>query len=122
MHILESNSTNIQVQSYVPGASFKIQGIDYSHSILLTPQTCTPWTADTIVTLSAAHIAEIIAYKPTLVLIGTGRLHHFLDPELLAPLMAHHIGFEVMSTAAACRTFTLIAGDNRPILAALCLS
>lgn len=122
MHIFESQSANIQIDSYTPGAFFKILGVEYPHSLLLTPQKATPWSLDSIGSLSETHIEALLIYKPTIVLIGTGFKQQFINPSLLAPLMKHRIGFEIMSTAAACRTFTILSNDDRNVLAALCLS
>ena len=37
------------------------------------------------------------------------------------PLMARRIGVETMDTAAACRTYNILAGEGRHVLAALIL-
>lgn len=122
MHIFESKSTNINLQSYAPNAFFKVQEAQYAHSIIVTPQTCNLWAVDSIEELTIDHIIALVALKPTIVLIGTGPHQQFIAPQILSPLMKAHIGFEVMSTPAACRTFTLLAMDDRDVLAALCLS
>ncbi|MHB9051095.1 MAG: MTH938/NDUFAF3 family protein, partial [Thiomonas delicata] len=43
-------------------------------------------------------------------------------PSLLQPLMAQGIGFEVMNTAAACRTYNILASEGRRVVAGLVVS
>ena len=40
-------------------------------------------------------------------------------PRLLAPLHAARIGVETMATPAACRTFNILSGEGRRVVAAL---
>ena len=56
-----------------------------------------------------------------MVLLGTGGRLRFPPSAVLAPLIAAQIGYEVMDTGAACRTFNLLAGEGRRVLAALLL-
>ena len=46
----------------------------------------------------------------------SGRTDFYL---LLGPLEQRGIGVEVMDTAAACRTYNLLKGDGRRVVAAL---
>jgi uncharacterized protein len=54
-------------------------------------------------------------------LLGTGHHQQFISPNLLVPLMNKGIGFESMSTAAACRTFNVLASEGRKVGALLLL-
>lgn len=56
-----------------------------------------------------------------IVLIGTGATQRFPHPSLLQPLMEARIGYEVMDLGAACRTYNVLAGEGRRVLAALLL-
>jgi len=40
-------------------------------------------------------------------------------PALLAPLLGRRVGVETMDTAAACRTYNILAGEGRRVVAAL---
>jgi uncharacterized protein len=53
------------------------------------------------------------------VLLGTGATFIFPEPALLAPLRKAGIGVEVMDTAAACRTYNILLGEERNVVAAL---
>ena len=54
-------------------------------------------------------------------LLGTGSRLHFPPAAVLMPLIAAQIGYEVMDTGAACRTFNVLAGEGRRVVAALLL-
>ena len=79
----------------------------------------TDWPAASIAELSADHMAAIVEMKPEIVLLGTGPAFAFPPPALLAPLYQAGIGVEVMDTPAACRTYNILQGEGRNVLAAL---
>ena len=60
----------------------------------------------------AAHGAEII-------IVGTGATQVFPSPDVLAPLVTHGVGFEIMDTRAACRTYNILMAEGRNVVAAL---
>ena len=69
--------------------------------------------------LSTATIERLCEQSPEIVIIGTGSRHVFPSPELLAPLARAGIGVEVMSTSAACRTYNILSGEGRKVVALL---
>ena len=79
----------------------------------------TDWPVTSIEGLSADHMAAIVELKPEIVLLGTGAALRFPSPALLAPLYKAGIGVEVMDTPAACRTYNILLGEGRNVLAAV---
>jgi uncharacterized protein len=79
----------------------------------------TDWPAASLESLSADHLAAIVELAPEIVLIGTGSTFRFPEPQLLAPLRSAGIGVEVMDTPAACRTYNILLGEGRNVVAAL---
>jgi uncharacterized protein len=69
--------------------------------------------------LAAAHAAPILALDPELVLLGTGTRQVFPAPLFGAEFLRAGIGFEVMDTGAACRTFNVLVGEQRRVVALL---
>jgi uncharacterized protein len=61
----------------------------------------------------------MVALKPELIIIGTGKRQRFPGPELLKTLIEAKIGFEVMDSQAACRTYNILVGEGRQVLLAL---
>jgi len=71
--------------------------------------------------LSAAHFARLAELDPELVLFGSGERLRFPQPVWLQALAERRIGIETMDTAAACRTYNILAGEGRHVVAALLL-
>ena len=57
--------------------------------------------------------------KPEVILIGTGNQQVFLPPAAQVHFFRRNIGFEVMTTDAACRTFNVLIAEGREVVAAL---
>ena len=56
-----------------------------------------------------------------ILIIGTGKRHEMISPELRRALKEHGVGFDTMDTGAACRTFNILLGEGRRVAAALIL-
>lgn len=98
----------------------EINQVPYAHAVLLCSDgAISEWSAKSFDALEADHFAQMIALKPELVLIGTGRQQRFLKPQLLKALIDAKIGFEIMDSQAACRTYNILAGKGRQVLLAL---
>ena len=69
--------------------------------------------------LSPATVARLRALDPEVVVVGTGARHVFPAPGLFAPLIRDGIGLEIMSTSAACRTYNILSGEGRKVVALL---
>ena len=79
----------------------------------------TPWPPVVPADLDEGRLREIIARGPEVVLLGTGARQAFLPPELLRPFAEKRLAVEVMDTPAACRTFNVLAAENREVVAGL---
>jgi len=69
--------------------------------------------------LCEADFEGLLAYRPEIVLLGTGATQRFPHPRLSASLAAAHVGLEVMDTRAACRTYNILLGEGRRVVAAV---
>jgi uncharacterized protein len=78
-----------------------------------------PWPAADVAGLTADHFERILALQPALVIFGSGARLQFVKPALYRALIEHHIGIETMDTAAACRTYNVLAAEGRTVVAAL---
>ena len=63
--------------------------------------------------------SRILALGPEIVLLGTGARQTFPPPSFGAQFLRAGIGFEVMDTGAACRTFNVLVGEQRRVVALL---
>ena len=79
------------------------------------------WPCERFEDLGGEHFAQLAAMGAELVIFGSGSRIRFPKGEWLQALMARRIGLETMDTAAACRTYNILAGEGRHVLAALLL-
>jgi uncharacterized protein len=79
------------------------------------------WPAGSFESLQAAHFAQLADLGVEVVLFGSGARIRFPQPAWIAPLAARRIGLETMDTAAACRTYNILAQEGRTVAAALLL-
>jgi uncharacterized protein len=77
------------------------------------------WDARSPGQLLAAHFDPVLSLAPELVVFGSGARLRFVAPALYRALIEARIGVETMDTAAACRTFNVLAAEGRSVLAAL---
>ena len=77
------------------------------------------WNCTSFDQLNADHFALLANLKPELVIFGSGKRLRFPPPSFLRALMAQRIGLETMDTLAACRTYNILAGEGRHVIAAL---
>jgi len=61
----------------------------------------------------------VLELQPEVLLIGTGARQVFPGTALIAELYALRLGFEIMDTAAACRTYNVLVAEGRDVAAAL---
>jgi len=94
----------------------------YSHALIVQPEgEVLAWPIEEIQDLSEDHFSMISALLPELVIVGTGKKQVFLNPKILQPLIKAKIGFEMMDSQAACRTYNILMGEGRNVLAAILL-
>ncbi len=79
------------------------------------------WQCSRFEDLTAEHFALLAELDAEVVIFGSGQRNRFPPPAWLRPLMARRIGLETMDTQAACRTYNILAGEGRHVVAALLL-
>ena len=77
------------------------------------------WDCQHFEQLTAEHFGVLADMKPELVIFGSGTRLRFPPPAFLRSLMEQRIGLETMDTLAACRTYNILAGEGRHVVAAL---
>jgi len=120
---LESSEQNL-ISHYGPGA-ISVNGTAYTNNILITGnEVFQNWFSESLDLLTVEHFAPLLSHelkgeRPEIVLLGTGSDHQFPDMALLAELKRENLAVEVMNTRAACRTYSVLIGEHRPVAAAL---
>jgi uncharacterized protein len=97
----------------------EINAIRFDSSILVMPEgAITPWEISDFSQLERSHFEIIAQMRPELVILGGGLKHRFVSPSLIQDLYKAKIGFEIMTTQAACRTYNILMGEGRLVLGA----
>lgn len=96
--------------------------VEYRENVVVTPeQIISGWCPGGFDALTDADFAAIAALQPEIVLLGTGARQRFPSPRLARVLAQARIGLDVMDTPAACRTFNILAAEERKVAVAILL-
>jgi uncharacterized protein len=88
-------------------------------SVLVTASEIATWQPGAVAELEERHIETLLAYRPDIIVLGTGTTLTFPPVPLLAGIQRHGVGIEVMANDAAIRTFNVLLSEDRPALLAL---
>lgn len=91
-------------------------------SFYLAPDSlCEDWPARHIDALQPDDLAGPLALNPAVILLGTGTSQRFPAAIVMASCLRRGVGIEVMTNAAAARTFSVLASEGRRVVAAFLL-
>ncbi len=96
-----------------------VNGVRYEHALVVTPETLAPWPIAPASPIGADDVRALLAHTPEIVLLGTGARLAFPPAAVLRPLIDARVGYEVMDTGAACRTYGILMAEGRRVVAAL---
>jgi uncharacterized protein len=91
----------------------------YESSLIVMAEKVLSWSASDFSGLKSDDFEKLKSLAPEIVLLGTGPTQRFPHPSLTAALTAAGIGVEVMDLKAACRTYNILAAEERKVAAAL---
>lgn len=115
-----------QHESYIQQYDDKqitINNVTYHETILVTEkQVIATWPLTELKNLTTSHLSQLMEHHPDVVIIGTGKNHQPSTATLQKFFAEHKMGFEVMNTGAACRTFNILLAENRHVGAILMIS
>jgi len=120
---LESAEVRL-ISAYGPGL-LAVDGTDYRSNLLITrTRVIERWFDGEADALRAEHFEPLFEAvdgeeRPEILLLGTGANHVFGPMRLVPQLAERGIALEVMSTRAACRTYSVLVNESRPVAAAL---
>lgn len=99
-----------------------VNGVRYAQPLIVTPdQDPVAWPVAAFDTLDATATAMLLDGRPDIIVLGTGPTQRFAPPAVLRPLIEAGVGLETMNTPAACRTYNILMGEGRRVLAAMFL-
>jgi uncharacterized protein len=77
------------------------------------------WEPQTISEFNPKHFLNFSDGQPEVILFGTGKQLTFPPQDCLSVIQQLNLGYEVMDTAAACRTFNVLAAEGRDVILAV---
>jgi uncharacterized protein len=104
------------------GADFILVGDqEVRASCIISATTLTPWAPRQVEEVTLASLEPLFALTPEVIVLSTGTTQKFPRAALRAEFAARRIGLEVMEIGAACRTYNVLVGEQRRVLAAVLL-
>jgi uncharacterized protein len=122
MRFTQEPSSGINVIRAYGGGELHVNDVRYRGALILSASTVLSEPGiQKLEELIGIEAPKVLALEPELVLLGTGREQIFPPASFGAQFLRAGIGFEVMDTGAACRTFNVLVGERRRIVAMLLL-
>jgi len=90
-------------------------------SCIVSATALTSWPPRSVEELSLENLAPLFELAPEVVVLSTGGTQKFPRASLRAEFATRKIGLEVMEIGAACRTYNVLVGEERRVLAAVLL-
>ncbi|MDB6085601.1 MAG: hypothetical protein JWN43_3482 [Gammaproteobacteria bacterium] len=120
MRFTQDLSSNVNVIRAYGGGQLRINEETFSNTVIVgaTAIRAEPGLADAD-QLATEHVTRILEFEPEVVLVGTGQRQVFPAASFGAQFLRAGIGFEVMDTGAACRTFNVLVSEQRRVVALL---
>lgn len=120
---LDTPDTQIYIKSYEPGKYIQLNHLKCNRSIIISSEKIL--RQDTIpqsfYDLTIDHIKEFLSFRADIYLLGTGKNHQIPKQNLLKVAVQKNKALDFMDTNAACRTFNILASEDRCVVAFLCL-
>lgn len=105
------------------GSMARVNDRTLSASFILSPQRLIEdWPARDSAALAPDDLAPLLALQPEVILLGTGDRQVFPPAAVMAACLRQGVGLEVMTNAAAARTFNVLAGESRKVVAGFLLA
>lgn len=122
MRFTEDSTSGINVIRAYGNGELRVNEHVYRGGVILSAATAiADASVQNLDDLLALGLSRALSMEPELVLLGTGARQIFPAPSFGAQFLRAGIGFEVMDTGAACRTFNVLVGEQRRVAAILLL-
>jgi uncharacterized protein len=119
-HLIQSDNKNL-----ITGYDLnwvEVNQVRHQSSLILTPdQLLLEWSVKTIKDINENSFEAIKSLDIEIILLGTGNTQEHLEPRLLEYFSKKNIAIESMSNQSACRTYNILANEERKVLLALML-
>lgn len=79
------------------------------------------WAVTGVAALTPEDLEPLLALEPEVILLGCGDRQVFPPAAVMAASLRRGVGLEVMTNAAAARTFSVLASEERRVVAGFVL-
>lgn len=121
MKFTQQQAEGINLIRRYDAASIAVGEREIRSSCIVGATTLADWTPRTVEELTLEHLEPLFALAPDVVVLATGERQRFPRAALRAEFAMRKIGIEVMDIGAACRTYNVLVGEERKVLAAILL-
>ena len=91
-------------------------------SLIVTPnQLLLEWPVKSIKDIKENSFEAIESLNVEIILLGTGNIQEHLEPKMLEFFSKKNMAVECMNNQSACRTYNILANEERKVLLALML-
>jgi uncharacterized protein len=91
---------------------------ELSRSFAIAPEALVEdWPVTDVTQMQPGDLAPLFALQPELIVLGTGPAQRFPPANVMHACLSQGIGIEVMDNAAAARTYSVLAGEGRRVVA-----
>jgi uncharacterized protein len=119
-HLIQSDNKNL-----ITGYDLnwvEVNQTRHESSLIMTPDRLFPeWSVKTTKDMKENSFEAIESLDIEIILLGTGNTQEHLEPKLLEYFSKKNIAIESMSNQSACRTYNILANEERKVLLALML-
>jgi uncharacterized protein len=119
-HLIQSDNKNL-----ITGYDLnwvEVNQVRHQSSLIVTPdQLLLEWSVKTVKDINENSFEAIKSLDIEIILLGTGNTQQHLEPRLLEYFSKKNIAIESMSNQSACRTYNILANEERKVLLALML-
>jgi uncharacterized protein len=119
---LQPDKSNAPTINAYDRAWIEVNGVRHSQSLAVSSLPELPsatWATGHFEQLGASDFSPWAQSGAELILFGSGQKLRFAKPQWLQDLIKRGIGVETMDTAAACRTYNILASEGRKVVALL---
>jgi uncharacterized protein len=116
---LESDAGINLVRSY-GGGLIRIGEQQLARPCVISPHALiSDWAATSVVELTSEQFAQLLSTHATIVLLGTDETSQLPPAEIRTQCRSQGIALETMNLGAACRTYNILASEQRAVVAGL---
>lgn len=119
-HLIQSDNKNL-ITGY-DSNWVEVNQERYHSSLIMTPnQLLLEWPVKSIKDIKENSFEAIESLNIEIILLGTGNIQEHLEPKILEYFSKKNMAVECMNNQSACRTYNILANEERKVLLALML-